>query len=198
MQQSTILIIQCITILLVIFGLYYYFNKKISYQLSAIESLQNQILEQQKYIDNHEKLLRQIFGPAVDIPRNQFTHQRTVQTPQSFNQEPQRLQQSQQQQPQQPPQQNLMNPLLNIAPMVTGLMGVLNTISTPNPQDILNNEDEINKFNLDESEIKKELSKELDELKDPSDNIKEGRIDIEKEKNITIETNKEEIVAQNI
>lgn len=159
--------------------------------MTAIESLQNQILEQQKYLENHEKILRKIVKdaggtvsdlPPLAIPRTMGSISRPPNefhyaTTQSLHRNPE---------PYHPaPPQNFMNPLLNIAPMVSGLVGVLNTMQpTPTSSEIEEDEEEeIEGSVLDENEIKAELKDELAELKDPSEKIKEGRIDkIEMEK----------------
>lgn len=161
MEQSTLLIIQCVGIALIIFALFYYFNKKMGYMNMAIESLQTQVLEQNRIIDKHEHLLRQLFG---------IDHK-------SFEQKPVNYDVSRKPQNslhQNSPHQNSphQNPIEKLAPMVSGLFGVINSMqSVGNPEPTSPNVPDIS-----EKQINEELKNELDELK-PVTDIKEGRVD---------------------
>lgn len=198
MQQSTIFLIQCLVFIIIIIALYYHFNKKLCYQLSAIESLQNQILEQQRYIENHDKLLRS--GRSINNgginnienldfpihsnlpPLNSMNHLNSVRPIHNFPQHVPGIIRNQQDIPTNPP--NLVNPLLNIAPMMSGLMGVLSNIQPPHNTTISGDDTDEEIDKLDENELDKELKEELAELKDKTEDIKEGRID-EKNKELT-------------
>lgn len=163
MEQSTMLIIICVSITLVLFSSFYYANKKFMTMQASIESLQNQILDQQKIIERQEKLLKQVFrgtqpesfGPPL------------MQTPPPFV-----------------PNQNLQpspqNPLLSMSPMMDGLMGMLNSLPISTPHECVNHnkEQEV----MREEDINKEIKKELEELNVPKkEEIKEGRIEKQEE-----------------
>jgi len=143
MENSTLIIISCIGLVLLILALFYYFNKKMIYQLTALESLQNQIFEQHKMIERHDLLLKQLFG--------NFTNPMTT-PPMGPPAVPKQ---------EEPPR---INPILQVAPMVSSLLGALNSIKEEDEEPI-----------IDEEEINNELKKELEELKVPE--IREGRVD---------------------
>ena len=176
MEQSTLFIIQCAVFVVLLLALVYYFNRKMMYQLSAIESLQNQILMQQKSIETHERLFRQILGssssffpehhaspPMAPPPR----HQACPITPPA------------QVSPQAPPS-TPQNPLFQMAPMMSGLLGVLGSMGNV-AGGFDEPEDSLPASPIDTSEIDEELKKELEELNHSASvvkEIKEGRIDI--------------------
>jgi len=169
-----------------------------SYQLSAIESLQNQILEQQRYIENHEKLLRTGRSRNMDglnnienlefpihsnlPPLNPMNNLNSPRPLQHFPQHVPGIIRNQQDIPTSPP--NLVNPLLNIAPMMSGLMGVLSNIQPNHQPEVIDEETDDEMDKLDENELDKELKDELAELKDKTADIKEGRIDDKNNKDI--------------
>ena len=179
MEQSTLIIIQCAVFAVLLLAMFYYFNRKMMYQLSAIESLQNQILMQQKSIETHERLFRQILGssssffpehhaaypsspPMAPPPR----HQACPITPPA------------QVSPQAPPS-TPQNPLFQMAPMMSGLLGVLGSMGNV-AGGFDEPEDSPPVSPIDTSEIDEELKKELEELNNSASavkEIKEGRID---------------------
>jgi uncharacterized coiled-coil protein SlyX len=180
MENTTLMIIQCVGFILLILAVFYYFNKKMLYQLNAIESLQNQVLEQQKFIERHDNILRQIYGsmpntyqpshpPTVPSTISPSHHPTVPSIPPTIS--PSHSQTVSQQQTMRnnisPP---LANPLLNMAPMVNTLLGALNTFQS------VNNEEE-DKPIINEKELNDELKNELEELKKATPDIHEGRVD---------------------
>lgn len=159
MENSTLILISCIGFVLLLFALFYYFNKKLIYQLTSIESVQNQIFEQHKIIERHDMLLKQLFGNFNQpiIPPLSSPIKRESCAPQESAAAPR------------------VNPMLHVAPMVSSLLGAFSSIKE---------EDEMP---INEQEINEELKKELDELKTPE--IKEGRVDEQVEaKEIQVES----------
>ncbi|NDE17603.1 hypothetical protein EBZ80_22020 [bacterium] len=151
MNPTVIFVLQCVAVLLVVAGVFYFLHKKISYQMGAIESLQFQILEQNKRIVHQENVLRQMFGVAPVAPPP---------SPSSFPQPSE-------------PQEPSTEPFMDVGPMMSTLMGMIGSL-TPRPSAATavvskTMEDD------DEEELEEELSEELSEL--AGDKIKEGRID---------------------
>ena len=176
MQQSSLFIIQCIAFAVLIFAVFYYFNKKTQYLMSAIESLQNQILDQQKILEGHDKMFRHLLGPGIPeistapvrpIPMRPVVTRpnvpiRTMSPP-----------------PVEPAPQP-SSPIMDMAPMMSNILGVIGSMTGGNlggsmPQ--MEIPEPLSKF--DENEINMELSKELAELElaKKEDLIKEGRIE---------------------
>lgn len=168
MEQSTLLIIFCVSITIVVFSTFYYFNKKFLTIQMTIESLQNQILDQQRVIERQEKLIRQVFRdspllPEISLPNRNI--QSTLQMSHPINH------------PTGPAPSPIHNPLLSMGPMMDGLMGMLQTLPVNAPLNFATQDSE-KKETISEETIDKEISKELEELKVPVKNdIKEGRID---------------------
>jgi hypothetical protein len=182
MQQSSLFIIQCIAFAILIFAVFYYFNKKTQYLMMSMESLQGQILEQQRILEGHDKLFRHLLGPSLYSSIPEIIPQQSSHTPQPNRPQPVHIPppapQPQSSHPQQP---DLSNPIMNMAPMMNGILGVIGAMTTNNVGS--------NSFNvdppsilpeIDENELKKELSKELaelDELDNKQEAIVEGRIE---------------------
>lgn len=180
MEQSTLFIIQCAVFVVLLLALVYYFNRKMMYQLSAIESLQNQILMQQKSIETHERLFRQILGSS-----SSFFPEHNAAYPSSPTMAPPPRHQAcpitppVQASPQAPPT-TPQNPLFQMAPMMSGLLGVLGSMGNvaggfDEPED-----SPLSSPPIDTAEIDEELKKELEELNHSASivkEIKEGRID---------------------
>ena len=170
MQQSSLFIIQCIAFAVLIFAVFYYFNKKTQYLMSAIESLQNQILDQQKILEGHDKLFRHLLGPGLPeistVPVRPIPMRPVTTRPHSP-----------------PPVESApqpSSPIMDMAPMMSNILGVIGTMTGGNlggsmPQ--MDIPEPLSKF--DENEINMELSKELAELElaKKEDLIKEGRIE---------------------
>ena len=184
MQQSSLFIIQCIAFAILIFAVFYYFNKKTQYLMMAMESLQGQILEQQRILEGHDKLFRHLLGPSLYSSIPDIIPQQSSHTPQ-----PNRPQQSSHhiQPPTPQPQSShhqqpdLSNPIMNMAPMMNGILGVIGAMSGTNVGSTSFNEEPPSILpEIDENELKKELSKELaelDELDNKQEAIVEGRIE---------------------
>jgi hypothetical protein len=170
MQQSSLFIIQCIAFAVLIFAVFYYFNKKTQYLMSAIESLQNQILDQQKILEGHDKMFRHLLGAG--IPEISTTPVRPI---------PMRPVVTRPHSP--PPVESApqpSSPIMDMAPMMSNILGVIGSMTGGNlggsmPQ--MEIPEPLSKF--DENEINMELSKELAELElaKKEDLIKEGRIE---------------------
>jgi hypothetical protein len=170
MQQSSLFIIKCIAFAVLIFAVFYYFNKKTQYLMSAIESLQNQILDQQKILEGHDKMFRHLLGPGIpeisNTPVRPIPMRPVVTRPHSP-----------------PPVESApqpSSPIMDMAPMMSNILGVIGSMTGGNlggsmPQ--MEIPEPLSKF--DENEINMELSKELAELElaKKEDLIKEGRIE---------------------
>jgi hypothetical protein len=149
MNPNVVFALQCVGVLLLVAGVFYYLNKKLSYQMGAIESLQFQILEQNKRVSHQENVMRQVFGiaappsaPAAAVFR-----------------------------PPTPEPGEPSSPFVDVGPMMSGLMGMLGSL-TPRPPPPPSPPAE------DDEELEEELSEELSELSEPpTENIKEGRVD---------------------
>jgi len=138
--------------------------------MSAIESLQNQILDQQKILEGHDKMFRHLLGPGIpEISTTPVRHipMRPVTT-----------------RPHSPPPVESApqpsSPIMDMAPMMSNILGVIGSMTGGNlggsiPQ--MEIPEPLSKF--DENEINMELSKELAELElaKKEDLIKEGRIE---------------------
>jgi len=192
MQQSTLFIIQCIAFAILVFAVFYYFNKKTQYLMLAIESLQSQILSQQSVLEGHDKLFRHLLGPSLyssipevpSIPVQPVTAPRMISRPVSMPSMP-TVQAQQQMQPQQVEynqvETELSNPIMDMAPMMSNILGVISSM-TSGASNMTMSDSPAPIPPFDESEINEELSKELAELEDkPIPNIKEGRIDGQEE-----------------
>jgi hypothetical protein len=182
MQQSSLFIIQCIAFAILIFAVFYYFNKKTQYLMMAMESLQGQILEQQRILEGHDKLFRHLLGPSLYSSIPEIIPQPHAPQPQAVRPQPVHIQppapQPQSPQLQQP---DLSNPIMNMAPMMNGILGVIGAMTTNNVGSPSFNVDPPSILpEIDENELKKELSKELaelDELDNKQEAIVEGRIE---------------------
>lgn len=188
MQQSSLFIIQCIAFAILIFAVFYYFNKKTQYLMMAMESLQGQILEQQRILEGHDKLFRHLLGPSLYSSIPEIIPQQSLHTPQQSSHRPQQSShhiqpptpqpQSQSSHHQQP---DLSNPIMNMAPMMNGILGVIGAMSGNSVGSASFNEEPPSILpEIDENELKKELSKELaelDELDNKQEAIVEGRIE---------------------
>jgi len=182
MQQSSLFIIQCIAFAILIFAVFYYFNKKTQYLMMAMESLQGQILEQQRILEGHDKLFRHLLGPSLYSSIPEIIPQPHAPQPQAVRPQPVHIQppapQPQSPQLQQP---DLSNPIMNMAPMMNGILGVIGAMTTNNVGSPSYNVDPPSILpEIDENELKKELSKELaelDELDNKQEAIVEGRIE---------------------
>jgi hypothetical protein len=191
MQQSTLFIIQCIAFAILVFAVFYYFNKKTQYLMLAIESLQSQILSQQSVLEGHDKLFRHLLGPSLyssipevpSIPVQPVIAPRMISRPVSMptmsntvlqQQQPQSVEYTQ-------PESELSNPIMDMAPMMSNILGVISSMTSGASNNTVSDSPApIPPF--DENEINEELSKELAELEDkPIPNIKEGRIDSQEE-----------------
>jgi hypothetical protein len=213
METSTLLVIQCVAFVIILLAVYYYFNRKLQYHMMAIESLQHQILEQQRVLERHDKLFRHLVGPSVyaSIPETTTPPTPVVTANNNIRGIPSfggssggnRGQNctggvcflSPQQAPQSPPPPPTppmpTNPLMSMGPMVSGLLGVLNSMSgAPSAGGMMMNgsrsgpvieEEEDDSPDIDEDVLDQELRKELDELRESEDkkihSIKEGRLD---------------------
>jgi hypothetical protein len=207
METSTLLVIQCVAFVIILLAVYYYFNKKLKYHMIAIESLQHQILEQQRVLERHDKLFRHLMGPSVyaSIPETPptpvVTANNNIRSMSSFgNNSGQNctggvcfLSPQQSTAPSPPPPSTPMpnNPLMSMGPMVSGLLGVLNSMSgapsagghgmmmSGGSRSLEEEEDE--SPDIDEDILDQELTKELNELRESEDKkihlIKEGRLD---------------------
>ena len=199
MQQSTLFIIQCIAFAILVFAVFYYFNKKTQYLMLAIESLQSQILSQQSVLEGHDKLFRHLLGPSLyssipevpSIPVQPVAPPRMISRPVSMPSmstvQPQQQMQQQVEYNQSEPE--LSNPIMDMAPMMSNILGVISSM-TSGASNMTMSDSPAPIPPFDESEINEELSKELAELQDkPIPNIKEGRIDGEaEEKSVVSET----------
>lgn len=190
MQQSTLFIIQCIAFAILVFAVFYYFNKKTQYLMLAIESLQGQILSQQSVLEGHDKLFRHLLGPSLyssipevpSIPVQPVTAPRMVSRPVSMPCMSSAVPPPQSQPQPQPVEYtqstpDMSNPIMDMAPMMSNILGVISSMTSgASNMSMSDSPAPIPPF--DESEINEELSKELAELQDkPIPNIKEGRID---------------------
>jgi len=181
MEQSTLIIIQCAVFAVLLLAMFYYFNRKMMYQLSAIESLQNQILMQQKTIEVHERLFRQILGSSSS---SFFPEQHAAYTSSPPMAPPPPRHQAcpitpPAQTSSQAPPSTPQNPLFQMAPMMSGLLGVLGSMGNV-AGGFDEPEDSAPPSPIDTSDIDEELKKELDELNHSASvvkEIKEGRID---------------------
>lgn len=195
METSTLFVIQCIVLVIILLSVYYYFNRKLQYHMMAIESLQHQILEQQRVLEKHDKLFRHLVGPSVyssvpDTPPIPVvtSNNNTIRNVPSFGASggspncsggmcfmPQQSQQS--------PMAN--NPLMSMGPMVSGILGVLNSMSSHSPSAMMSSiggqqVQEEESSDMDAEVLDKELSNELKELRDSERKIppiREGRLD---------------------
>lgn len=153
--------------------------------MMAMESLQGQILEQQRILEGHDKLFRHLLGPSLYSSIPEIIPQQSLHTPQ-----PNRPQQSShhiqppapQPQSSHPQQPDLSNPIMNMAPMMNGILGVIGAMSGTNSVGSASFNEEPPSIlpEIDENELKKELSKELaelDELDNKQEAIVEGRIE---------------------
>jgi predicted Holliday junction resolvase-like endonuclease len=168
MQQSTLVLFQFVGIAIFVILIFYYLYKKLQYMNLSIESLQNQILDQQKVLENQDRVFRQIFHEGGPIqPERIPVEQRRINPVMNVNRH------TNPSVPQGPQRtiENVLNPILSMAPMMDGLMGVLQSI----PAVQSSSTEEKRSDMIDENEINKELSKELEELKLKP--IKEGRLD---------------------
>lgn len=154
MNPTIVFVLQCAAVLLVVAGVFYFLHKKISYQMGAIESLQFQILEQNKRIVQQENVLRQVFGIAPPVAAT---------TPADV---PARRPEA----PPEPP-----SPFMDVGPMMSSLMGMIGSLTPPpaafrEPPAVVSKATE-----EDDEELEEELSEELSEL--ATDKIREGRVD---------------------
>lgn len=150
--------------------------------MMAMESLQGQILEQQRILEGHDKLFRNLLGPSLysSIPEIiPQPHARQPNRPQPVHIQPPTPQP--QSSHHQQPQPDLSNPIMNMAPMMNGLLGVIGAMTTNTVGSASFNQEPTSILpEIDENELKKELSKELaelDELDNKQEAIVEGRIE---------------------
>jgi hypothetical protein len=209
METSTLFVIQCVAFVIILLAVYYYFNRKLQYHMMAIESLQHQILEQQRVLERHDKLFRHLVGPSVyasvpETPTPVVTANNHIRNVPSFGSSsgggggqncsggvcflPSSQQQAVAPPPlPSPPAPMPNNPLMSMGPMVSGRLGVLNSMSSSvgpsmGSRSPIQEEEEEESPDIDEEILDQELTKELNELRESEEKItqiKEGRLDEE-------------------
>jgi len=167
METKTIWIVLGMFIILLFMLLYYYFNRRIQFQQLSIDSLQHQILEQQKTIEQHEHLFQQLVTPSMTSSSMHYRPS-SIRTPTSsplhHNVQTQHISTT----------PMMSSNIPSLLPMMGSLLNVFNstTNTVPSYED---NEDDIIVVEQNctaslptTSDLEEELVHELNELKEPS------------------------------
>jgi len=177
MPENLTLILVGVGFLLLLAVFYYYINRQVQNLQTANVNIMNHVLYQQKIIEKHDQLLNQNSLSGLEVPLTRppisVGDTRGFSNPVQLSPGPS-TEGTQRSQPVQP------NPV-QLAPMVGSLLNIFTQLqkTDDNEDATSDDEEEVAVEPLSTEELSKEISRELEELKQviPLPEKKEGRVD---------------------